>query len=119
MVAWPDRRFIDLVGCEHPIIQAPMANVGGVDLCVAASRAGALGSLPCGMITPERAREQVSDVREKVDGPINLNFFCFEMPAPSTIGNGGRSSHLIMSSSRSGSPKRRRFGFRSMRAIAP
>jgi nitronate monooxygenase len=82
MVGWPHRRFLDLVGCEHPIIQAPMANVGGVELCVAASRAGALGSLPCGMITPERVREQVADVREQTDGPINLNFFCFEMPAP-------------------------------------
>ena len=59
-----------------------MANVGGVDLCVAAVRGGALGSLPCGMITPERAREQVADVREQVAGPINLNFFCFDMPAP-------------------------------------
>jgi nitronate monooxygenase len=82
MVAWPDRRFVDLVGCEHPIIQAPMANVGGVELCVAASRAGALGSLPCGMISTERARDQVADVRQQVAGPINLNFFCFEMPAP-------------------------------------
>ena len=82
MVGWPDRRLIDLFGCEHPIIQAPMANVGGVELCVAAGRGGALGSLPCGMITPERAREQVADVREQVAGPINLNFFCFEMPAP-------------------------------------
>ena len=25
MVGWPDRRFLDLVGVEHPIIQAPMA----------------------------------------------------------------------------------------------
>jgi nitronate monooxygenase len=82
MVGWPDRRFLDLVGCKHPIIQAPMANVAGVELCVAAARAGGLGSLPCGMITAERAREQVTDVREQVTGPINLNFFCFEMPPP-------------------------------------
>ena len=80
MVGWPNRRFLDLVGTEHPIVQAPMANVGGVELCVAAARGGALGSLPCGMITPDRAREQVADVRRQVDAPINLNFFCFEMP---------------------------------------
>jgi nitronate monooxygenase len=82
MVGWADRRFLDLVGCEHPIIQAPMANVGGVELCVGASRAGALGSLPCGQITADRVREQVADVREQTHGPINLNFFTFEMPAP-------------------------------------
>jgi len=82
MVGWSDRRFLDLVGIEHPIVQAPMANVAGVELCVAASRGGALGSLPCGMISPDRAREQVADVREQVEGPVNLNFFCFDMPAP-------------------------------------
>jgi len=82
MVSWPNRSFIDLVGTEHPIIQAPMANVAGVELCVAAARAGALGSLPCGMIPPERVREQVQDVREQVDAPINLNFFSFTMPPP-------------------------------------
>ena len=82
MVGWSDRRFLDLVGIEHPIIQAPMANVAGVELCVAAIRAGALGSLPCGMISPERVREQVADVREQVAGPINVNFFSFAMPEP-------------------------------------
>ena len=86
MVGWPNRRFLDLVGTEHPIIQAPMANVGGVDLCVAAARGGALGSLPCGMITADRVREQVAEVRQQIEAPINLNFFCFEMPAPADDG---------------------------------
>ena len=81
MVGWPNRRIIDLVGSDHPIIQAPMANVAGVDLCVAASEGGALGSLPCGMITADQVREQVAQVRTRVDAPINLNFFCFAMPA--------------------------------------
>jgi nitronate monooxygenase len=34
------------------------------------------------MIAPERVREQVADVRERTDGPINLNFFSFSMPGP-------------------------------------
>jgi len=83
MVGWPDRRFLDLVGTKYPIIQAPMANVAGVDLCVGAAKAGALGSLPCGMITPDQVREQVLEVRRQVDAPINLNFFCFDLPAAS------------------------------------
>jgi nitronate monooxygenase len=82
MVSWRNRRFLDLVGTEHPIVQAPMANVAGVDLCIAAARAGALGSLPCGMIAPEHVREQVAQVRNAVSAPINLNFFCFAMPPP-------------------------------------
>jgi nitronate monooxygenase len=81
MVGWPDRRFLDLVGCEHPIIQAPMAGAGGVDLCVAAMAGGALGSLPCGMLSPDQVRTQVSDTRARAKGPLNLNFFCHRMPA--------------------------------------
>jgi nitronate monooxygenase len=81
MVDWPNRRFLDLVGCEHPIVQAPMAGAGGVGLCVAAIEGGALGSLPCGMLSPDQVRAQVAEVRERAGGPLNLNFFCHEMPA--------------------------------------
>jgi nitronate monooxygenase len=80
MVGWPDRRFLDLVGTEHPVIQAPMAGAGGVDLCVAAIEGGALASLPCGMLSPEQVRAQVAGVRSRTNGPLNLNFFCHTMP---------------------------------------
>jgi nitronate monooxygenase len=80
MVGWPDRRLIDLVGSEHPIIQAPMAGAAGADLCVAAIEGGALGSLPCGMLSPDDVREQVSQLRARTDGPFALNFFCHSMP---------------------------------------
>jgi nitronate monooxygenase len=79
MVGWPERRFLDLVGTEHPIIQAPMAGAGGVELCVAAIEGGALGSLPCGMLSPEQVRAQVAEVRSRTNGPLNLNFFCHTM----------------------------------------
>ena len=77
---WTDRRLLDLVGCEHPIIQAPMANGGGVELCIAAINAGALGSLPCGMLTADQIRKQVAEVRSRAAGPLNLNFLCHRMP---------------------------------------
>jgi nitronate monooxygenase len=57
-----------------------MANAGGVDLCVAAIGSGALGSLPCGMLSPDQIREQVVAVRSGAGGPLNLNFFCHKMP---------------------------------------
>ena len=78
--AWPDRRFLDLVEIEQPIIQAPMAGAGGVDLCVAAIEGGALGSLPCGMLSPDQVLRQAAEVRGRADGPFNLNFFCHRMP---------------------------------------
>ena len=80
MVGWPDRRWLDLVGTEFPVVQAPMANAGGVELCVAAIQGGALGSLPCAMLTPEQMRDQVAAVRAAASGPLNLNFFCHPMP---------------------------------------
>jgi len=80
MVGWPDGRFLDLVGIEHPIVQAPMAGAGGVDLCVAAMEGGALGSLPCGMLSPEQVGEQVAAVRARSNRPFSLNFFCHRMP---------------------------------------
>jgi nitronate monooxygenase len=80
MVSWPDRRFLELVGIEVPIVQAPMAGAGGVELCVAAIEGGALGSLPCGMLSPEQVREQVAEVRRRTERPFNLNFFCHSMP---------------------------------------
>jgi nitronate monooxygenase len=77
---WPDRRLPALTGAGHPIVQAPMAGAAGVDLCVAAMKGGALGSLPCGMLSPEEVRAQVAEVRARTSGPINLNFFCHTMP---------------------------------------
>jgi len=73
---WPDRRLIDLFKTEFPIVQAPMAGVMDADLVIAAAQGGALGSLPCAMIPVEKAREQVSIIRQRVSAPINLNFFC-------------------------------------------
>ena len=80
MVDWPSRRFLDLVGCKWPIIQAPMAGAGGIELCVAAIEGGALGSLPCALLGPEQVRQQVIEVRSRTSGPLNLNFFCHKMP---------------------------------------
>ena len=37
-----------------PLIQAPMAGVQGVELTLAVCRAGALGSLPAAMLSPEQ-----------------------------------------------------------------
>src|SRR5690349_22384483 len=73
---WPDRRIIDLFKTEFPIVLAPMAGIMDAELVIAAAQGGALGSLPCAMITAEKAREQINIVRQRVSAPINLNFFC-------------------------------------------
>jgi nitronate monooxygenase len=73
---WPDRRLIELFKTEFPILQAPMAGVMDADLVIAAAQGGALGSLPCAMLSVEKAREQVHIIRQRVSAPIHMNFFC-------------------------------------------
>ena len=53
---WPDRRLLELLGFALPIIQAPMAGANGAAMAIAASQAGGLGSLPCGMLGPDKVR---------------------------------------------------------------
>jgi nitronate monooxygenase len=77
---WPDRRLIELFKIEHPIVLAPMAGAIDFELAAAVAEAGGLGSLPCAMLTADQAREQITKVRARTSGPINLNFFCHTPP---------------------------------------
>src|ERR1700716_232486 len=73
---WPDRRLLELFKTEFPIILAPMAGVMDADLVIAAAQGGALGSLPCAMLSAEKAREQINIIRQRVSAPVNMNYFC-------------------------------------------
>jgi nitronate monooxygenase len=73
---WPDRRLLNLFKTEFPIVLAPMAGIMDADLVIAAAQGGALGSLPCAMLSVEKAREQISIIRQRVSAPVNMNFFC-------------------------------------------
>src|SRR6478752_2515525 len=65
-----------LLRSQLPIIQAPMAGVQGSALAIAASRAGALGFLPCAMLGADA-------MRAAIDQPFGVNFFCHTPPTPS------------------------------------
>ena len=80
---FPVLEFLNRTGARVPIIQAPMAGAGGVALAAAAIRGGAVGSLPCAMLSPDQVRDQVAQVRAEADGPLNLNFFCHQLGDPS------------------------------------
>lgn len=77
---WKDRRILDLLGIELPIIQAPMAGANLSDMVIAVSEAGGLGSLPCALLSPDKAREELSRIRQKTSKPVNVNFFCHRAP---------------------------------------
>ena len=77
---WPNRRLLDLLRVEHPIIQAPMGGHVSPDMPVAVSRVGGLGSFPCSSLTPTQVRDEFTKIRAKTLKPINLNFFCHATP---------------------------------------
>ena len=82
MPHWPDRRLLELLQLESPIIQAPMAGSDSLALATAVASTGALGSLACALLSPDAIREAVAKFRASSAGRINLNFFCHTMTAP-------------------------------------
>ncbi|HEY5929336.1 MAG TPA: nitronate monooxygenase [Burkholderiales bacterium] len=68
------------LGIELPIIQAPMAGAQAGAMAIAVSNAGALGSLPCAMLTPDALRKELDAIKAQTDKPINVNFFCHVAP---------------------------------------
>ena len=80
MKAWPDRRIMDLFGIELPIILAPMAGPGNAALAIAVSKAGGLGSLPCGQLSVFEIKTALETIRRSTSQPINVNFFCHMPP---------------------------------------
>jgi Nitronate monooxygenase len=74
--AWPNRRLLDHLRIEYPIIQAPMGFHTSPAMPVAVAAAGGLGSFPCAALTPAQVREAVGKIRAQTTAPLNLNFFC-------------------------------------------
>ena len=72
---WPRTDLLELLGIEHPIIQAPMAGSGTPALAAAVSNAGGLGSLGCGTLTPDGLEAKAGELRAATNRPFNLNFF--------------------------------------------
>jgi nitronate monooxygenase len=73
---WPDRRLVDLLGIEHPLVLAPMAGLGTVELAASVCAGGGLGSLGCVGLQPELVMKAVDKLRRLTGKPINTNFFC-------------------------------------------
>ena len=82
MRQWPDRRLLDLMKIEIPIVQAPMAGSDSVELARSVSSVGALGSLACALLSPDAVREGMHAMRHGMNRAFNLNFFCHPMQAP-------------------------------------
>lgn len=63
----------DLLGIEHPLLQAPMSGVATPEMVAAVGAAGGLGILPGVATPPEEIRRQIRRVRELSDRPFGVN----------------------------------------------
>jgi nitronate monooxygenase/enoyl-[acyl-carrier protein] reductase II len=66
-------RLCDLLGIEHPVIQASIGPWSSAELVAAVSNAGGLGSVGTALQTAEDLRRQLSRVRELTDRPFAIN----------------------------------------------
>lgn len=74
--------FFEQLGLTAPIIQAPMAGVQNHRLALAVCQAGALGSLPAAMLSPEALQTELQALQAATSAPFNVNFFCHPSPLP-------------------------------------
>jgi len=70
-----------LFGIDVPLVQAPMAGVQAGALAIAVSNAGALGSLPCALLSTDGIERELAAIRAQTSRPFNVNFFCHTQPA--------------------------------------
>lgn len=69
-----ETRFTTLIGCDYPIIAAPMFLVSNVPLVTAASNAGALGAAPSlNWRTAADLDQALSAIRAQTDKPYAIN----------------------------------------------
>ena len=71
-MSWPNHRLLDLLGIDHPIIQAPMAGASTPALAAAVSNAGALGGFGG---TDSRPAISGSIVRDGRDGSLSAGVY--------------------------------------------
>jgi nitronate monooxygenase len=71
-----------MLGCEHPIIQAPMAGGGDTPrLLAAVGNAGGIGFIGAAYLAPARIAETAAAVRALTSRPFGINLFA-PLPQP-------------------------------------
>lgn len=78
---WPDNRLRTLFKIDLPIIQAPMAGSSGLEMALAVSAAGGLGSLAGAPLETKELGDLLDAARRRTDRPLNVNFFAHAHPA--------------------------------------
>ena len=66
-------RVTQLLGVEHPIIQAPMGYIARAQLASAVSNAGALGIIETSSGRLDEVRDEIAKMRDLTDKPFGVN----------------------------------------------
>lgn len=76
---WPDT-ISKKLGIEYPVIQAPMFGVSSVQMAVAATKAGCLGSLALADLSANQSVELIREMKTQTDQPFAANIFVHHIP---------------------------------------
>jgi nitronate monooxygenase len=74
--------FMETLGIDLPIIQAPMAGVSSPAMAAAVSNAGALGSIGVGATDAPGAHKMIAAIRDRSKRSFNVNVFCHPPAKP-------------------------------------
>src|SRR4051794_23345832 len=66
-------RVTQLLGVEHPIVQAPMGYIARAQLAAAVSEAGALGIIETSSGRLDEGRDEIVKMRDLTDKPFGVN----------------------------------------------
>jgi len=66
-------RVTELLGIEHPIVQAPMGYIARAQLASAVSNAGGLGIIETSSGRLEEVRDEIAKMRDLTDKPFGVN----------------------------------------------
>lgn len=82
---WPDNEIRELFSVEIPIVQAPMAVASGLEMALAVSEAGGLGSLACATLDAASLRRLLETAWRRTSFPLNVNFFAHSVARPDAV----------------------------------
>src|SRR5260370_2500142 len=66
-------RLTDLLGVEHPVLQAPMGYIARAQLASAVSNAGGLGIIETSSGQLDQVRGEIERMRDLTDKPFGVN----------------------------------------------
>lgn len=76
-------QLMQKLGIDKPIVLGPMLGAGTPEMAAAVTNAGGLGSLAASSMDASGVRAAIASIREKTDGPFNVNLFVLDAPSPS------------------------------------